>query len=816
MKRIKISDYFNVVKPSYVYLRLTPNNSIRNQSTHKIAKSIASIYRNLAQTIRKEDAKVVKALGREFLLGTKYSVDMNAKVAYYVYIEKKKVEFYFVIPRNYLTLIKEKISDSWSNITAKVVADMPSFSESATKYSLVYTKENALSLATDRRNDDLLRSKLNVVDVMEVGDKVGVFYNFMPTSQFSWRSSYEATIRKVKRSLPTDRNKVGIAYALKTVVGVISALFDDVGDVLSGGKGKGKADDYNVLEGLIERLNGGKQISDSTRKKATATVLDTQIVVMSESSDKLRQRNNARSLTQAFETITEDNRLAPKPLRKPFKFTDYSIAGAEVNKVGDEEAQNFIAIAGRDILERYNFIDKVETQETQVPDDLQTGVMCIGESTYRGAKQKAYLSNYEHYRNLLTLLIGPTRAGKSNLIGNLSIDAIENGECVIIFDFIENCELSDEISALFPKSKVLNIDNSDPAKIQGLGYNEVGHTDDVFQRYENAKRQTANLLALINAINVDESRLSPKMERYLEAAALVVFINTGSIRDVFRVLQSHHERYEFLRQVPKTQYELMEEYMASLTELDEKKDGIIIGTKLNLIAGIIDRLSVLKRNTQMEMMLKRDIDNNVDLVAEMQKNQVICIRMPESKFPTQGERDIATTYWITKIWLALQIRADKFRDKKDRRKVNIVIDEIYQVENTEKFMTSKLSQIAKFIAKPIISCHYILQLNYMRKELRSANTSYMLIAGCDKDNHKELKDELYPFTAEDLASMKPYHAMNYVKSREGYARFITKLPGRVEDRIKRTNCAELSPPSYYKVDKNLESSILMKGADDVD
>jgi hypothetical protein len=785
MKRIKISDYINVVKPSYVYLRLTPNNSIRNQSTHKIAKSIASIYRNLAQTIRKEDAKVIKALGREFLLGTKYSVDMSAKVAYYVYIEKKKVEFYFVIPRNYLTLIKEKISDSWSNITAKVVADIPSFSESATKYSLVYTKENALSLSTDRRNDDLLRSKLNVVDVMEEGDKVGVFYNFMPTSQFSWRSSYEATIRKVKRSLPTDRNKVGVAYALKTIVGVISALFDDLGDVLSGGKGKGKADEYNVLEGLLERLNGGKQISDSTRKKATATVLDTQIVVMSESSDKLRQRNNARSLTQAFETITEDNRLAPKPLRKPFKFTDYSIAGAEVNKVGDEEAQNFIAIAGRDILERYNFIEKVETQETQVPDDLQTGVMCIGESTYRGAKQKAYLSNYEHYRNLLTLLIGPTRAGKSNLIGNLSIDAIENGECVIIFDFIENCELSDEISALFPKSKVLNIDNSDPAKIQGLGYNEVGHTDDVFQRYENAKRQTANLLALINAINVDESRLSPKMERYLEAAALVVFINTGSIRDVFRVLQSHHERYEFLRKVPKTQYELMEEYMSSLTELDEKKDGIIIGTKLNLIAGIIDRLSVLKRNTQMEMMLKRDIDNNVDLVAEMQKNQVICIRMPESKFPTQGERDIATTYWITKIWLALQIRADKFRDKKDRLKVNIVIDEIYQVNNCEQFVTDKLSQIAKFIAKPIISCHYINQLKYMRKELRSANTSYMLIAGCDKDNHAELKSELHPFTAEDLACMKPYHAMNYVKCREGYARFITKLPGKVEERIKR-------------------------------
>jgi hypothetical protein len=90
MKRIKLSDYINVVKPSYVFLRLTPNNSIRNQSTHKIAKSIASLYRNVTQNIRKDNAKVIKALGREFLIGTKYTVETSAKVSYYVYIEKKR------------------------------------------------------------------------------------------------------------------------------------------------------------------------------------------------------------------------------------------------------------------------------------------------------------------------------------------------------------------------------------------------------------------------------------------------------------------------------------------------------------------------------------------------------------------------------------------------------------------------------------------------------------------------------------------------------------------------------------------------------
>jgi hypothetical protein len=397
----------------------------------------------------------------------------------------------------------------------KVVADLPSFSESATMYSLAYTKEDALSLATDRRNDDLLRSKLNVVDVMEENDKVGVLYNFMPTTQFTWRSTYEATIRKVKRNMPTDRNKMGAGYAFKTIIGVISALFDDVGDVLGGGQGKRKGDDYNALEGLIERLNGGNKISDATRKKSTATILNTQVVVMSESNDRLRQRNNARSLTQAFETVTEDNRLAPKPLRKSFKFTDYSIAGADVNKIGDEEAQNFIAMAGRDILERYNFIEKVETQETEVPEDLRQGYMRVGESTYRGHKQMAYLTTDKEYKNLALVVIGPQRSGKTTLFGNLTKDAIDAGECVIIFDFIENCEMSSQVASLFPADKVLNIECDNIEKAQGLGYNEVRISDDPWTQYTNAKMQTTQLMDLINAVNTDDKRLAPKMERYL-------------------------------------------------------------------------------------------------------------------------------------------------------------------------------------------------------------------------------------------------------------------------------------------------------------
>lgn len=789
IKTMKLSNIVQIIKPEYVFLKLKPNNSIRNNGTHKVARAIGGLYKNVLESIKREEEKMVKLFGKEFIIPTKFSIQANIKVGYFIYMEKKKVDFYLIVPKSQLAFIKEKISDVWTNITIDTVNELPSFNDASTKHQILYKKEDGLSLAVDRRNNELLNSNLNIVEMLEGGDRVGIFYNLIPSSQHGWRYKHKTTIEKFKSGKPVDRNKAGWSYVLRWGASSIDGLLATIAEAISGNNDKSiatsKEDDYGLLTRLFEGFNGSKKLSEWSLKKGNSSTLPIQIVTMTDCIDKIRERNVARSLAQSFDTISEDNELIFKPYKKTFKYTDYSI-GSERICVGDEEAQNFLALAGRDVLEKYNFIERVETNETEVPEDLQQGVMCIGENIFRGKKQKAYLSNDIEFRNLLLLLIGPTRAGKSNLISHLSIDAIENGECVIIFDFIENCELSDSVAKLFPKEKVLEIRCDDFNTMQGLGYNEVGKSHDTFKQYENAKRQTTNVLTLVNSINSDESRLSPKMERYLESASLIVFISNGSIKDVFGVLTNFKIRLQYLKKVPKTQYENLDEYIENLHELDETdKEGTTIGTKTNLIVGIIDRLNTLKRNTYMELMLKKDTSKNIDLSEEMQKNQLIVIRMPQSMFTVDSERDVYTLFWLSKLWLAAQVRAERIKDKSKRTKINLVIDELYQVSNTEKFLTTKLSQMAKFIVKPIVSCHYINQLKYMRDELRSANTSYMLLAGSDKKNYDELKNELYPFTDEDLKDMKRYYSMNYVKNKDGYSRFITALPDKVEKRIRK-------------------------------
>lgn len=776
---------FEVIKPDYVFIKLTPNNAIKNTKTHLIARTVATMYKTAWQSIIKEDEKVFKLFGKHRGFYTRYSLKHQGKLAYFIYLEKERIEFYFIIPQHYCAVVKERITGVWSGLTIEEVEDIPRFADSATKYQMVYEKEDGLSLATDRKNNDLLNASLNVVDLMEAGDKAGILYNFVPISQNGFKYSYESTLRKVKNSEPTDRNKTGITYLLKLGITLLDTLIKDVAEALAG---KSVKPDDNVMDGIIERLNGGKQITESTTKKIRGQIVDTQILVFSESkSAKVIERSYATSLAQGFDVISGDNRLVRETYNGKFEMLDTRLAGVKTNKMWDEELQNFIGLPGRELLEKYPHISRAQEQETRLPTDLQDGVMCLGEVSYRGEKQKAYLTEHEQFRKLMLLLLGPSRSGKTNLISHLCMDVVENDECVIMLDFIDRCQASRDVIRNFPDDKVLRIRFNDPTQIEGLGYNEVGISDDPFTQYDNAKRQMTNTLALVNAVNDGrgtDARLTPKMGRYLESACLVVYASGGGVMDVFDTLIEHDKRDSFIHRVPTGLHTYLTKYIAALRELDKlDKDGNIVGTKLTSIEGIIDRLSILNRNTYMELMLQNGIENNVDLVEEFQKSQVIVVEMPDAYFSTKEEKDVMTTYWLTKIWLALQIRSNKYPD--EMKQVNLVVDEIYQVPNGEIFLATKLSQIAKYNMKPVIAAHYIKQLKYMRDELRSANPSYMLISGCDADNYKELKSELYPFTEEQLLKLPTYHSLNYIKTKDGYAQFITKLPPEVGKRTQK-------------------------------
>lgn len=289
--------------------------------------------------------------------------------------------------------------------------------------------------------------------------------------------------------------------------------------------------------------------------------------------------------------------------------------------------------------------------------------------------------------------------------------------------------------------------------------------------------KASKLKELINLINDGNSDLEGRMERYLEYAALVVFICSGSVNEVFNALKYHTVRHKYIDMVPAELKNDMQEYIDELLEIDEiDKNGMVVGTKQGHISAILSRVHRLKQNSYIELMLKRDTEDNINLTNELQSGKLICLRMKDDMFVTHEEKDIYVSYWLTKIWGALQQRF--CNNSGDLTQVVLLIDELYQVKNSERYLTTILSQMPKYRAKLVLSCHHLAQIDTIQEELKSALCSYVFLRGSNKKNFYAMREEFEDkgYSLEDMLHLKRYHALCLLAYEEGYWCGISRLP----------------------------------------
>ena len=157
----------------------------------------------------------------------------------------------------------------------------------------------------------------------------------------------------------------------------------------------------------------------------------------------------------------------------------------------------------------------------------------------------------------------------------------------------------------------------------------------------------------------------------------------------------------------------------------------------------------------------------------MEQGKVVLLKMRESDFPSKMAKNLLVTYWISKIWLASQLRGSLTEQP---RKVNIIVDEIFQAPTSLTNLEYILPQCRKFGCKFILSTQYIRQLTKIFDTLEASGCTYMLLKGALEEDFKHFESKLSDFEFEDLRDMKKFHSLNIVFYSDGYASFISKLP----------------------------------------
>ena len=778
MSGIKISQFVQIVDNEYTTLKITPSKSIHNGSSFRILSLLEDIRKDFKDIVKVENKKFKK-----FPLLKKVIIEQQNDITYVIDIIKNDVSMFLIFPSQYKTMFMEKVRSVYKSVKLEEVGKIKAL-ETENTYFLSYKNEDALSLKVDKRENRPINSILNILEVLKEKDHLRILYNFKSLSTYeksSFLMRYKDTIEKIKENQCVIKNKNCSEYRKQMILKFIFKFFKEIDNIfgfLSGtNKKENKSDKTNMADMLFMQLNNNFKLSDSSKNKNSMELVKTNIIVQSISEDEKRENQNAISTIRAFNSLSEDNELMPiKAKKNEHNIDPYKIKDSYNNIMSIEEAGQFIQVPPQEQCKKYR-LNYISTFESKVPDELLKGNMCIGFANFREIKKRAYLSNDKEYKNLALAVIGPSRAGKSNLFANLTKNAIDNDECVILLDFISDCKLSSEISEHIPKDKILNINCADIDNLQALDYNELQPLKDTPHEIIKIAREKSKLISnLINCINTTDQELKNRMERYLNSALIIAFVLNKTINDSIRILQETKYRKSCIQELSKDFSKELVFHINALEELTKVDKKIEVNNNY-LINGIIDRIERFKSNDIIEKMISIDYSNNINLLEEIEKNKFISIRIPEGSEFDEIEQDILCTFWINKIWLSLQKRDKLIKDRHSRRKVNIIIDEVYTVPNCQKFLNKKVNRIAKFTAKLILSAHYLNQLS-MKEELGNSNCSYMFIKGCNVKNFNEMKSDFnhYGYSEEDLLGLKDFHSLNIIKADNDYAAFVTELP----------------------------------------
>ncbi len=751
---IKLSKYIEIQKAEYTHIQVIPSKSCRNTNTDKILVLANTMYKKLDRLIRIENKKLI--------------ITSKLKLSYYIHITKRCTEFYFIVPTVFYSQVKTKLSETWKNVEIKKVNALPININDCTKYQLSYKLNDVLSLNVDKRSNSLLNANLSVLEILQDDEAVGIFYNFIPMSQKEqnyFKVSSQEALNNFRKGINLKKSKnivdLGV-ISLKFLVDFINGLLNAF---LSAPKNS-----HNIINPVE------KTTSSSTQRKAKSDIIKTQAIICAKRDEKEREKQLCTTTFNTFTSLNGDNELEMEEVKKNIDIYKDDIK-VKYNYTSTLESGKFVNVAGKDIIEQHKNIKHNKLLELRAPKCLEDGEVRIGEVKHKDDKQMTYYSTDEQMKRLGRVLLGPMGAGKDYYMTNMAKDIIKVGRGLIVLDYIDKCQLADNIKAITPIDRLIEINCANPKQLQSFAYDEYKYSDSdrEVDKIDICMQKAQQYNMLLDTINDVNSTLTPRMLRYLNAAATIVFrVNQySSFKDIIDVLKNPTKRDNIISLLPASAKELLQDEIDDLEELSKRDKKGNIENADSKIDGILDRISKLKSSSiYTKLSYISESTNNVDFIKAINEGKVILIKIPAKRF-SKTMRSLLATFFLQKVWIAKEQGATETQTE-------LFINEIHQSYHCQLLMEDILVECRKFNLTPTLAMHYLSQgTKKLKESILASGSSFLLLSGCDKKAYDELKHyfEKDGYSENDLVELDRYNALCLIKNEETqYSSFVCKLP----------------------------------------
>lgn len=358
----------------------------------------------------------------------------------------------------------------------------------------------------------------------------------------------------------------------------------------------------------------------------------------------------------------------------------------------------------------------------------------FGLTSFRNEKKKFGIKRDDRRRHFYT--IGKTGMGKSNLMENMAIQDIQNGNGIAYVD--PHGEGAEKLLDYIPKERIKDVIFFNPADLDfPIAFNVMEKVD---FRYRHLV--AGGLMAVFKKVWPDV--WSARMEYILSNAILALLEYPDStLLGVNRMLSDPEYRARVVAQVKDPIVKAFwsvefarysQKYETEATAAIQNKVGQFVSNAL--IRNVIGQ-------TESTVNMRKIMDEGKILILDLSKGRI-----------GEDNSRLLGALLITKIQLAAMSRVDI--PEAERRDFYLYVDE-FQNFATESF-ASILSEARKYRLNLIVGHQYITQMDEIVRDAVFGNVGTMAVFRVGAEDAEFLEREFSPeFTAEDLVNLSKYN-----------------------------------------------------------
>lgn len=750
---------FEVQEHKYQVVQLIPTKSSKIKSTDQFFNEVNKMFH---KTISFSDKKIV--------------YNQPYKLSFYIQVKAKNINFYMIYPCDFKNKLDLILTLNWKGLEIKELDNFPVDLNEFEQKQISYQNNDCLSINKDKRDKYLLSSIAYLNRSLNEDEEIGIFYNFLPTSDkesdYFQNSVYKKEIARYKdgedlskkkdfKNISIEIGKLSISFVEET----INCLFNNPDKKCE------------VFKSVPKRPSG------ATRNKANTDLCKTQICAFVKSNNKSSTKKLFSEINKAFDIVSGDNKLAVD--KKKIKTTDKNaviykpiIPEIDINRTSSTECNSFFNIPTREALNECKAITHNKCIELNIPECLLKGTRPIAYTKIDGKEKLVFYSSDDQISRSEVVIIGPKGSGKTYYSTLTAKNSIRAGRGVAIVEIIEDCPMCKSIleDKTIPKKDIINIDCRDYDSVQSLCFNEIEMWDNMEPRLkvDRAIQRGQQLQYFLDSINDESSSLKPRMIKYFFAACAVVYcvdVN-ASFNDIMECLTDPEIREEYINSLKEEDSKFLKTRIKTLRELT-KDSGTNDNSKID---GILNREALFSSvSFQAEMISKKRANNNIDLKEALQDNKILLIQIPEQVFTNPSIRNTMATFFLSKIWNAKK----QLSTNNDKQPTDLFFDEFYKCPTSMKIFEDIFSEGRKFNLTSVVTIHTLDELSYMcKKRLISGGASFIMMYGTNADDFKQLTpylDESIEF--EDLKELPRRHGICIIKNEDkDHSSFIGRFP----------------------------------------